>query len=656
VSRTPRIAHAVTLTLDGITYRYPEGPALYGYSVRFDPDGSILFHLGLVEDLTGYRSTAQPMELGPHTVQIDDNPPLEVRGHWWNASWRWPLEPPPIVKDANALVQARRAFPFGDTGCSTGEIVSPAYRAPMDTSDITLYMPTTGERKDIGLRTDNGGVFLKENNPAPLIAWGLAGYSCPIKLRDEHTGKPVNLAQYPDLNMWDAPNYQGAPWVPKGLPLDPNQPDSYSGFGGGWGVQRAHFCEMSGLAALATENDGVLENLQHEANWILFTDIGGTDPLLRPHCGVSEMRGSAWTLRQVTLAYIATKDREKRGPLPSFLLPSSYWQGILDRSLTFWMSRVNDPGEQYYRLLTMGRADTFAPWQANYVLTVLAYMVLIGLFEWQPVYLWCLKNAIDRASGHSGYPPGWGTAYYLRILPYKEGTTQPDFNAPYLTWEESFATLINQPEGGCSQEQYDALMADPHNGGVAMQGQEYNVNMRQVLVQAQYLDDHGICPVRAHYPELDACANTLESQTRAYGLMNMRASVVREPGVIPPIEPPTNGGSVTEATIAVGESLYLDLVTVPANGRWLSGPDYTSNDMAVAWQPDAGGVTVIGVAEGTAAMTLTGEGEGPVTAVCNITVTAPQEPLVQSATLVPRGIPRGGPNWGRGAARRGRGG
>jgi hypothetical protein len=300
----------------------------------------------------------------------------------------------------------------------------------------------------------------------------------------------------------------------------------------------------------------------------------------------------------------------------------------------------------------MGRADTFAPWQANYVLTVLGWMVLIGLEEWQQVYLWCLKNAIDRSSGKSGYPPGWGTAYYLRILPYVAGSNPPiiDFNAPYLDWAESFATLLTTAEGGISQDQYDALLADPYNGGVAMQGQEYNVNMRQVLVQAQYLNDNDICPVRAMYPELDACANTLESQTRAYGLMNMRASVVRVPGVIPPIEPPPNGGTVTQATIAVGQSIHLDLVTLPPNGRWAFGPHYASDNEAVATLlADSEGVMVTGVAAGQAAITLTGDGEGPVTAECSVTVQAQLPPLVQSAELVPGTVSR----WGRGAARRG---
>src|SRR5436190_19081493 len=64
-----------------------------------------------------------------------------------------------------------------------------------------------------------------------------------------------------------------------------------------------------------------------------------------------------------------------------------------------------------------------------------------------PLYLWALKNVIDRTSGKSGFPPGFGTPYRL--------TTDP------AGWAAAFKVLMTNPEVKMPRSQYDALIADP---------------------------------------------------------------------------------------------------------------------------------------------------------------------------------------------------
>ena len=46
-----------SITLDGVTYSYPNGPKIPFYYVGFRNDGRIVFHLGALGDLAG-RSAA----------------------------------------------------------------------------------------------------------------------------------------------------------------------------------------------------------------------------------------------------------------------------------------------------------------------------------------------------------------------------------------------------------------------------------------------------------------------------------------------------------------------------------------------------------------------------------------------------------------------
>src|SRR5438874_1478576 len=61
-----------TITLNGASYSYPNGPTIPSYYVGFRNDGRIVFHLGALGDLAGRVATAKPYHLGPHHVKIEN--------------------------------------------------------------------------------------------------------------------------------------------------------------------------------------------------------------------------------------------------------------------------------------------------------------------------------------------------------------------------------------------------------------------------------------------------------------------------------------------------------------------------------------------------------------------------------------------------------
>jgi hypothetical protein len=507
----------VTVTVNGATYTYPDGPKLPSYYVEFREDGRVLFHLGALGDLSAQRRVA-PFHLGPHRVKIERGAAVlldaEVPSHWWNAQWTHRLAPMRRARTPEQIVAANRMFKYGDTG--TGLPAQPNYvfKGAMDSAGITRYMPTTGERGDIGLITDNSAYYMLGESPGPMVAWALAAGSIPMHFRDEATGKPIDLIKYPAANAYDLPGYQGAPFLLKGPPSA--KAPEYSEYGGEWVPQQAHYPELSYVAYYATGDLGFLEDLQYSANFTILCD--GYDSNLRGLATVKgEIRGVAWALRNLFMAHVATKDLEAAGPLPSWLHPSAYWKTLLDNSLSYYTPQMSGPVQQVFNMRGDGR---YSPWMHDYLCLALSFGALTGHSDWNDFYLFNLGNVIKRTNGTSGWPVAFCT-------PYRINTMHNGEPGAVLTWKQAFDEQVTDPETKISQAEHDALVADPYNGGrfTPIQGWEYGIGTRAVLTMAAYLDRKGIVGVRQVYPELDKCVASLDRMTRG-GVMNPRVSVV----------------------------------------------------------------------------------------------------------------------------------
>lgn len=529
---------------------------LPGTNVTTYANDDVSYHRGSLFD------GAVPSHAGAYQIGA-----LQVPAHWWNAVVRVRKNPITIIRKPAQIVAANRMFPFGDTGCKVGAQGARTPFTIMGSSNITKGMTTTGERGDIGLVTNNSGFFMLGGDPLPMLDWAQANDSVPIHFRDETTGKPIDLLKYPSTNCYDPRGRQGEPWLPKGpYSTVPGEQD-YTGFGGGWTPDQAHFCEMSYLAYMATGDLGFLENLQYNANFTVLCDAYSSNPTNGAVIH-GNLRGIGWALRNLFMAHAATMDAEKAGTLPATCHPSSYWKKLLDQSLTFHTQQsMNDPNNQRFRIIGEEKGRT-SPWCVDYVLTALAFGVLTGHSDWTPFYLWALGNAIARTNGTSGYPPGAGTSYRLSFYPLHHvtnefgtfPTTEPDMSQPQYTWAQAFAALEDDPEVNLTQAEVDMLVTNPLNGGKSyfIGSDEYMMTTRAVLVMADYLDKKGLADVRGTFPDFDASMKNAERMFRSYGLVNPRVSVVSDPDAVPvtlppppppPVEPPPTKPSVTLSTI-----------------------------------------------------------------------------------------------------------
>lgn len=481
-------------------------------------DGRVVYHLGKMNPaLPSDNNPSLAENLGPYTI-AGFSPPA----HWWASRWTDRTHAPVTMnKSPHSIVTANRMFPFGPPSGVT--IPGPPLRAPyslMGSSSVTIYEPTTGERQDIGLITDNSAYYMLGGDPSPMIDWALAGETCPLHYRDQTTDHPISLVTYPTTNNYDAAGYQGSPWMAKGPP-NPNQ-GGYSTYGGAWTPQQAHHPEYNYMAYQATGDLGFLESLQYHANFMVLNNAALSTPSGAIISG--EYRGVSWAFRTLFMAHIATKDLETPGPLPSYLAPSSYFKSILDNNLTYYSQSISSPYNQTFRLvfptLTPPASFGFAPWQVDYMLQALAFGVLTGHSDWAPLYVWALKNAIDRLSGTSGYPPAWA-GYYL------------DGSQP--SWSAAFSALQTNAWGGAAPtpDQVAALSADQYNGGIPIGTPEYMQATNAVIAAAQYLDTQGICSIRPTYPNLDSCFATVNRFVQNGAGMEPRHAIVSDPTVAP---------------------------------------------------------------------------------------------------------------------------
>jgi len=505
----------VSITVDGVTYRYPDGPKLPSYSVNIRSDGAILFRLGSLGDLTAPGSTVKPYQLGPHHVKIESETAVlldrDVPAHWWHAQWTFRPAPITVKRTPAQLVAANRMFRFGDTGCRVGGDPGFKYSGPMDSAGITKNMPQTGERPDIGWTTDAVAVWMLGGSPNSMLAWAQAADSVPINYVDDKTGKPIDLTVYPNANNYPSPGAQGRPWIAGGA-------------GNGWDADISHFPSMTYAAFETTHDIGFLHNLQHAANFSSIDDAYSCSPTVGAVVNFEQTRQLAWGFRNLFEAHIATKDAEALGILPPDLHPSGYFKRLLDNNLKFYSSQMKEPRRQTPRLL--GPLWHYSPWQVDYLLTSLAFGVLTGHGDWTQLYLWVLGNAVARTSNKSGYPPGLGTLYRLNSVRGGDANTNP--NPTMLTWAQVAPEMMNDTEARLSQAQIDALARDPLNGGVPLANPDggYMMTTRAVLVMADHLDKSGLAPVRASYPELDACLKIADRMVRTIGIMQPRVSVV----------------------------------------------------------------------------------------------------------------------------------
>lgn len=531
------MTYSVEITFKDETPASPDDPRLANYHVYRTKAGAYNFHHG--------NSTSPESEVvhlpAHHLKLVEDGVPLheaDLPYHCWNQEWS--LRPGGLnIKRTPAQVVAGNFLPpFGDTGNTYGPPAGYVFKPPFDNAGMTKYMPTTGEKPDLGMVPDAAAQYMLGNGPGDMQAWCLAAGSDPYHFRDKSTGYlPHNLITKP-ANAYDLPGYQPGLYIWKG----PRSADGYPGYGDGWGPQKAHWCDGTYLACVAYQDPILLKDLQEAANFCLCSSVDVINPQ-----GIAIMTGEyraiAHGLGVLFKAHYATLDAEANGWVePEIHLPSSYFKQLLGVSRDYYMAALSNTTVSRFGVL-IANLTTLGPWQHEYLMMDLALGILTGHSDWLPIFLNNLGNVIARTSGKSGWPPAYA-AYYFNLI-------DPATGAPYANWLAIWDSYYASGETGLTAVQYAALKIDPLNGDVILGTAGYFVTTRAVLVFADYLEKKGLAPIRATFPDFDLCMANADRLFHKIGTTNPRVSIVSDPNAVPIALPPPDPISVPAPPLAV---------------------------------------------------------------------------------------------------------
>lgn len=321
---------------------------------------------------------------------------IDVPAHYWLSRWRWQSAPRPVVKTAAELIAAKRVAPYADIATAQRPAAAPPY-AVMELSDVTPYMPTTGERPDIGLMPERYAAFLATGHAdllPSIFAWAEASGTVPWHLRDATTHAPLSYDRHPHASTYD--NQAATARSPELFMLATKKVT----------IDGAHQPALAYLPFLLTGDPYYLEELQFAATFSLgdYPNHGG---IIRH----DQTREFAWTLR--TLFYVTSATPSQ---VPSWLLPKSYWQDKLTRNQRWIMTNyVTRPGAKTAIFSSGVDPERLPFWQEDYFASVLGLGVWMGYTEWQPVLAWKIKSTIARTDGTSGWPRAHPTHYYANL-------------------------------------------------------------------------------------------------------------------------------------------------------------------------------------------------------------------------------------------------
>ena len=439
---------------------------------------------------------------------------------WWGSRYRFQTVLRPTVKTPTQLVASKLIPPFGTVGLPGTipriDYSKYTYTNPMDLAGITASGGDTGERIDIGITTEIGSNYLIHPTDHvaqdAMLAWAEASATWPIHFRDDATGAPISKLKYPKANNfgWPKPDssYQGSPCIWSGAAILNTTGQVQSGVT----PDVAHLDSLSYVPFLSTGDSFHLEEQQFAANYVLIANNNGFNG--NAVIGISGgARAVAWAIRTIFEAWSATKLGETYGPLPSWLMPSSYYDTLLKNMVPFFeqWTKSDSPSCKIFHFMpnTTGNIE---PWENKYQATAFMLGVLVGRADYKEICEWVVQGCVDWISGRTGAPPAFPDPYYFFIGPglVHDGTTVPnpatpasaffpDLGTAFVAWAEND---VAGKGGQISQAQLDALKADPLNGGILIQTQDDYVNYpRGVCALATYLNTLGLISM----PDAPAC-------------------------------------------------------------------------------------------------------------------------------------------------------
>jgi hypothetical protein len=353
----------------------------------------------------GRLFNAVPANLGAYTVVIYRDSQMlatvSVPAHYWFSRWRWQSAPRPIVGNIDTLI-AQGLLPPYLRAAEALTVTAQTYTV-MGLAGVQAYMPSTGERSDIGMLTEPQAQFVRtanQNALATLRAQAEAAGTVPWHMRDENTGAPIDFRTYPKANWYSAS--AGTPFIARAsTPVT---------------VDSAHQPALAYLPYLLTGDPYHLEDLQFQATW----NWGALPPAYRP--SIPQPRAFAWSLR--TLAQCA---RMTPAVTPAWLLPQSYWAEQLTLHRHYFDAtyvEAYDPVRAVFRStsnlsaardegLTAPAGTWVDPWQDEFLAAILGWIVSMGFADWRTAFDWKIGGTIARTNGYSQWVRAHAVPYRM---------------------------------------------------------------------------------------------------------------------------------------------------------------------------------------------------------------------------------------------------
>lgn len=343
--------------------------------------------------------------------------------HYSQSRWRkifwWGRDPQVDVRFDKRYLLASGALPNFDQTLTIPDSVlaslasdwTNADTGPMGAGLAEPVMPAAGGRQDIGPLARWDALYLLSGDPraesASLGSGDLAG-SWPIHYRDQNTGLPVSLNDYPYMtilgNVTDTRN--PATGQLEAFPTcggdcsTPFDPDS------------AHQPSLVYLPYLVTGDQYYLEELQFWTTWNALHSNPYYRDFDKGLAKWDQIRGQAWTMRTLGQAAYITPDAN---PL------KSYFVGLLQNNLDWYNANFsNNASANNFGILTSGVAIVYnsnrgvAPWQDDFFTWSIGYLAGMGFSDASPLLAWKAKFPVGRMTD-----PGFcwisGAAYSVNI-------------------------------------------------------------------------------------------------------------------------------------------------------------------------------------------------------------------------------------------------
>lgn len=347
----------------------------------------------------------------------------------WHVLWRssgW--QSINVIHDINQLIglgalpnyQTRYGVPNHLLLSEFKSLKSKWWGMPLSGNGVTMYMPMTGGRPDIGPLTEANAIWLITQDPvAAAYALGQSDASgaIPWHFYLPKEGHYLTTLDYP--NFWADP--RGGPYSgTTGL----TQPYSFSS---GWHPDAAHIPSLNYVPYLLTGRRYYLDQLNAEALYVILGQWpsprnGGQGLLVGPG---AQTRGAAWSLREVAYAAYANPRNSYYGRYFRLILRNNI--KYLEKEIPIW---TREQGETYgYILGSYGHTGVLPPWQQDFLATTMATIARIGIPGAKKILNWQLHFLAGSLHPHKNWNPHDGIAYALKVY-------DPHTKTRYKTWAE----------------------------------------------------------------------------------------------------------------------------------------------------------------------------------------------------------------------------